>query len=55
LSVLHRFVGTEPDGELCARTDADLGVDVVEVTCNSPFAEEQRGGDLPIRSALGDE
>ena len=45
----------QPAGELGARADAELGVDVGQVARDRPLAEEQRGGDLPVRPALGDE
>src|SRR6478735_5705529 len=41
--------------ELGPRTDPELCVDVRQVTGNGAFAEEQRGGDLSVRSSLGDE
>ena len=41
--------------QLGARAHAELGVDVRQVACDRPLAEEQRGGDLAVRPALRDE
>src|SRR4051812_38062639 len=41
--------------ELRARAHAELGVDVSQVAGDRPLAEEQRGGDLAIGAALGNE
>src|SRR5439155_4279411 len=45
----------QPAGELGARAHAELGVDVGQVTGDRPLAEEQGGGDLPVRPAVGDQ
>jgi hypothetical protein len=42
-------------GELGAGADAELCVDVRQVTRDRALAEEERGGDLTVRSPLGDE
>ena len=44
-----------PAGELRARAHAELGVDMGQVGRDRPLAEEERGGDLAVRSPLGDE
>ena len=46
---------SHPAGELGARPNPELGVDVRQMACNRPLAEKERGGDLPVRPALGDE
>ena len=45
----------QPSGELGARADAELRVDVREMAGHGPLAEEQRGRDLPVRPAFHDE
>src|SRR5262249_11550248 len=45
----------QPARELGPRTDAQLGVDVRQVARDRPLAQEERGGDLAVPAALGDE
>ncbi len=42
----------QPAGELGARAHAELGVDVGQMAGDGPLAEEQRGGDFPVRLPL---
>src|SRR6266545_110648 len=45
----------QPAGELRSRAHSELGVDAGQVARHRPLAEEERGGDLPIGSSLGDQ
>ena len=47
--------GHEVPRELRPRPDAELGVDVGQVAGDSPLAEEECGGDFPVRLALSDQ
>ena len=38
-----------------ARRHADLAEDVAEVSAHRMFADDQAGGDVPVRQAAGDE
>src|SRR5512133_611953 len=49
------FRGHEPAGELRARADAGLAVDVREVRLDGPYADIQLGRDLTVRASLGRE
>ena len=51
----RRRLVSQPPRELGARAHAELGVDVGQVARHGPLAEEQRGRDLAVRPALGDE
>src|SRR5689334_18489258 len=46
---------SQPAGELGARTNPELRVDVRQMACDRPLAQKERGGNLPVRAALGDE
>src|SRR5262245_45886157 len=50
-----RRCSAEAARELGAGAHAELGVDVREVARDRALAEEQGGGDLPVRLPLGDE